>query len=96
MRLHKSTFLCIAAVVLTLILAAAAWFLLPDSVGMQLGVSGQVQNFMPKPLALLLPVGLCAVGTGLSFTEERRTAGLILALISPVLVVITIFMNHSF
>ena len=85
MRLHKSTFVCIAAVVLSLILAAVAWFLLPDSVGMQLGVSGQVQNFMPKPLALLLPVGLCAVGTGL-----------ILALISPVLVVITIFMNHSF
>lgn len=40
MRLHKSTFVCIAVVVLSLILAAVAWFLLPDSVGMQLGVSG--------------------------------------------------------
>ena len=96
MKPHRASFICIAAVVLTLILAAVAWCLLPDSVGMQLGVSGQVQNFMPKPLALLLPAGLCVVGTGLSFTEERRTAGLILSLISPVLVVITIFMNHSF
>ena len=93
MKLHKSTAVCIAATALTLVLAAVGWFLLPGSVGMQFGLSGQLQNFMPKPLALALPVALCAVGAGLSATEERRSAGLILSLVSPALVVFTLFVN---
>ena len=94
MKLQKTTAVCLAAVAATVILAAVGWFLLPERVGMQLGLSGQLQNYMPKPLALLVPVGLSAVGAGLSAAETRRTAGLVLSLVAPALLAVMFVMNH--
>ena len=93
MKLNKVTLLCIAAVTVTLILAVVSWFILPEQVGMQIGAAGQLQNFMPKPLALAMPVALSVLGLWLSMADRRRTAGLILSAVSPALLVFTVIVN---
>ena len=82
------------ATALALILGIAGYFLLPDSLAMQIGVSGRLQNYMPKVPALLLPVALGAVGTVLTRSGEKKTAGLILAVLSPALEAIIFVMNR--
>lgn len=91
--MEKLTWVALAATAMALILGIGGCFLLPDSLAMQIGASGQLQNYMPKVPALLLPVALGAVGTVLTRSREKRTAGLILAVLSPVLSVITFVMN---
>lgn len=93
MKLAKTTWIALVATALSLILGIAGYFLLPDSLAMQIGASGQLQNYMPKVPALLLPVAVGAVGTVLTRSGEKKAAGLILAVISPVLAAITFVMN---
>ena len=91
---NRTTWGCLAALAVTLALCAASWFLLPDQVALQIGLDGGLQNYVPKPVALLLPLGLGALGTGLSVGEARRRTGLILALLAPVLLIVTLIMNR--
>ena len=94
MKLEKTTWIALAATALALILGIAGYFLLPDSLAMQIGVSGRLQNYMPKVPALLLPVAAGAVGTVLTRSGEKKTAGLILAVLSPALEAIIFVMNR--
>ena len=94
MKPAKTTWIAMTATALALILGIAGYFLLPDSLAMQIGVSGRLQNYMPKVPALLLPVALGAVGTVLTRSGEKKTAGLILAVLSPALEAIIFVMNR--
>ncbi len=48
--------------ILIAILGIVSFWLLPDKVGMQISASGQLQNYMPKALAVVLPIGVYALG----------------------------------
>ena len=91
---NRTTWGCLAALAVTLALCAAGWFLLPDQVALQIGLDGALGNYVPKPVALLLPLGLGALGTGLSTGESRRRTGLILAVLAPVLPIVTLILNR--
>lgn len=47
--------------ILIVILGIISFWLLPDKVGMQISTSGQLQNYIPKVLAVILPFGVYAL-----------------------------------
>lgn len=74
-------------------LAAAGWCLLPEEVVIQIGMDGQASNVVARPLAVLLPVGLGAVGAGLACGQERRTTGFVVLAVAALVSVITLVWN---
>ena len=40
------------------ILGIISFIILPNKVGMQISVSGKLQNYMPKIIAVIIPIGL--------------------------------------
>ena len=55
----------------------AGWFLLPDTLVMQVGMSGQPSKSMPKVLGLLIPMAAGMIGAAYASSEreERRPRG---------------------
>lgn len=81
-KLSRATLVGIALTALVLIVAVVGFFLLPDTLIAQIGFSGQVQSYMPKPLLLALPVGISILGVGISFQEEKRFSGILMPIIA--------------
>ena len=81
-----------AAAAAGLIAAGAA--LLPDPVAMQITLSGQLSNYMPKLAALAIPAGVTALGCVRHVLSPGRRDGLVLAVAGPVLVAVTLLMNR--
>ena len=52
----------IGCAVLGLVLAAISMMVLPDTVGVQIGLDGNISNTMPKFLAVLIPFIISVVG----------------------------------
>ncbi len=69
--------------------AIAGWFVLPDSLVMQIG------NIMPKLPGLLIPVALGVLGAGVasSTAEEKHLAGYITLAAAVIVTAITFFWN---
>lgn len=85
-------FIGILLIAASVALAVAGGFLLPAEVGMQIGTSGALQNFMPKWLAVALP---CAVGTGCAaaYVFIDRKALPAVAAVMIVIQILTIVLN---
>ncbi len=75
--------------------AIAGWFVLPDSLVMQIGADGQPSNIMPKLPGLLIPVALGVLGAGVasSTAEEKHLAGYITLAAAVIVTAITFFWN---
>ncbi len=69
---EKSRILDIVIVAVGIILAVIEYFVLPDRVAMQVGASGNLQNFAPKRLAVLAPFVLIFPGAGIHFTTGDK------------------------
>ena len=74
-------------------LAIAAFLILPDSVAMQLSTSGTLQNTMPKAIAVALPLLITAIGLVCAARAEEKAKCFLIAVIGPVLQIITMVMN---
>ena len=66
------------------------WFLLPDTLVMQVSMSGQPSKSMPKVLGLLIPMAAGMIGAAYASREreERRPRGLIILAIAVAILVI--------
>ena len=70
------------------------WFLLPDTLVMQVSMSGQPSKSMPKVLGLLIPMAAGMIGAAYaSSEEERRPWGFIVLALAVVVLVITFAFN---
>lgn len=90
--MKKRDVLCIAMGVIAVVLAVVGWMILPDQVAMQIGMDGGLQNYMPKPMAMLLMLVLQAVMIGL-YRSGGRAAHLAAAVVVLVLPLFTFWMN---
>ena len=75
--------------------AVAGWFMLPEELVVQIGVDGQPSNIMAKPLGLLLPVALGAIGAGIasSTDREKKLSGFIVLAVAAIITAITFIWN---
>lgn len=89
---HKHGIFSLAALALSAVLAVVGLFLLPDRVAIQVGVGG-LGNFVPKLAAVLLPLALGGLGAGMAWRGGRKETGVVLAVLSPTLQVVTLFIN---
>ena len=55
-----------------LVLAITEYAVLPERVAMQVGAAGNLQNFAPKWLAILLPFIMILPGLGLHFASGDK------------------------
>ena len=44
------------------ILGIISFIILPNKVGMQISISGELQNYMPKIIAVIIPIGVYGFG----------------------------------
>lgn len=87
--------LSIGCGVLGLILAIVSMIVLPDTVGVQIGLDGNISNTMPKFLAVLVPFGLTLAGAFMSYKNEENTSkGLIISVVGIIVMVMTIIVNR--
>lgn len=73
----------------------AGWFLPPDTLVMQVSMSGQPSKSMPKVLGPLIPMaaGILGAGYASSEKEDRRLWGLIILALAVVILVVTFVFN---
>lgn len=92
-KLEKSIKLGIGIVIF--ILGITSFIILPNKVGMQISVSGELQNYMPKVIAIIIPFGIYGLGflpnrNGESAEIKRH---IILALVALVIQIFTLVSN---
>lgn len=90
--MKKRDVLCVVMGIAALAMAIAGWVLLPGQAAMQIGLDGGPQNYMPKPLAVLLMLALQAVMIAL-YRSSGRAAHLAAAAVVLVLPLFTFWMN---
>ena len=75
--------------------AVAGWFLLPDTMVVQIGVDGLPSKVWPKLLALPIPVAVGALGAWFASdkAKEKRLSGLIVIVVAAVITVFNFVMN---
>lgn len=86
----------IVCIAVAIVLAVVSWFVLPDMVVTQFGMDGQPSNYMPKALAILIPLAVAAIGGafGLTSDEKRAKKGIILSAIGVVVLIVSMIFNR--
>ena len=94
--MNKKTQHWIGAVLLlaTGVLMIVGIFLLPAQVGMQISSSGELNNFLPKWLAILLPA-LIGGGCGIIYVYKKISSCAMISAIMIVVQIVTIVANVS-
>lgn len=79
------------------ILAAVSWFILPETVAVQIGLDGKVSNTMPKLLTITVPTVISVVGgiMSLKTNDSRKNKGIALLCIGIIIMLVTIFVNFN-
>ena len=77
------------------ILGIISFIILPNKVGMQISVSGELQNYMPKIIAIIIPIVIYGIGflpnrNGESSEIKRH---IILSLLAVVIQIFTLVSN---
>lgn len=89
----KTQYLISAGLLLaTIALVIVEIILLPSQVGMQISSSGELNNYFPKWLAILLPA-LIGGGCGAVFAFKKINACAIISAIMIVVQIVTIIVN---
>lgn len=90
--LKNKKLITIAITIVAIILFIISYFLLPDTIAMQLQANGNLGNYMPKYLALLIPLAITLIGN-FSFYKNAQSKYLVIALVGLLMFVLTLFMN---
>ena len=87
--------LCIAIIIISVIIAAIGFVVLPDVVVVQLRMDGHTTNSMPKAIAVLIPWALTAGGAlwQLFMKGEEKSKALSVSVIGFVVSIVTIITN---
>ncbi|MGM9642130.1 MAG: DUF1648 domain-containing protein [Eubacteriales bacterium] len=91
----KKNLIAIILIVAALGLGVFSWFVLPDVVVVQIGNNGEATNTMPKLFAVLIPIGMTAVGSAMNISGkgDMNKKGLIVSAIGIAVAVLTLLLN---
>ena len=84
--------ICISLISAAVLLFIISVLLLPDVVAMQIQFNGQLGNYMPKYIALVIPLIIELIGT-LAYYKENNNKYLVIAVVGIIMAVITLVMN---
>ena len=84
--------ICISLIIAAVLLFIISFLLLPDVVAMQIQFNGQLGNYMPKYIALVIPLIIELIGT-LAYYKENNNKYLVIAVVGIIMAVITLVMN---
>lgn len=84
--------ICISLISAAVLLFIISFLLLPDVVAMQIQFNGQLDNYMPKYIALVIPLIIELIGT-LAYYKENNNKYLVIAVVGIIMAVITLVMN---
>lgn len=94
--MKKKKALFIVGIAISVILGVISWFVLPDTVAVQVGLDGNVSNTIPKAAAILVPIAISVIGgiIGITSEETRSKKGALLLCAGIVIALITFFFNR--
>ena len=97
MKLLKEKIIGISLILVAVILAVAGYFVLPDTLAVQIGLDGVPSNFLPKIPALLIPLLVTVVFSCLYMKSkgEGKTKNLLLSLLGIGIDIIMFVMNYA-
>ena len=95
MNIRKETIIGILIIVAAAALGIAGFLLLPATLTVQVNLSGEATNTMPKALGLLIPFALSAVFSVLYMKggAETRIRNLVVAIVGLAVMVVTFIFN---
>lgn len=85
--------ICISLISAAVLLFIISFILLPDVVAMQIQFNGQLGNYMPKYIALVIPLIIDLIGTLAYYKENNNNKYLVIAVVGIIMAVITLVMN---
>ena len=97
MKLLKEKIIGISLILVAVIIAVAGYFVLPDTLAVQIDMNGAPSNFLPKIPALLIPLLVTVVFSCLYMKskEEGKTKNLLLSLLGIGIDIIMFVMNYA-
>ena len=95
MKLSKEKKIGMVFIVISIILSVLGYIMLPETVVVQIGLDGKTGNTLPKLAAILLPLGVTLISTGLYMFSgtSNRTKNLVFAGIGILMAVFGIIVN---
>lgn len=87
----------IAGMVIVIMLSIISWFVLPETVSVQVGLDGEISNTMPKLFAILIPAVMSVIGgiIGIKSNDSNRKKGTALLCIGIAIMLFTLFFNFN-
>lgn len=97
MKLLKEKIIGISLILVAMIIAVAGYFVLPDTLAVQIDMNGAPSNFLPKIPALLIPLLVTVVFSCLYMKSrgEGKTKNLLLSLLGIGIDIIMFVMNYA-
>ena len=97
MKLLKEKIIGISLILVAVIIAVAGYFVLPDTLAVQIDMNGAPTNFLPKIPALLIPLLVTVVFSCLYMKSkgEGKTKNLLLSLLGIGIDIIMFVMNYA-
>lgn len=95
MKGSKEQKIGIGIILVSIVMAAAEYFVLPDTLVVQVGMDGTPSNTLPKLAALLIPLAVSVIFSVLYMNgkERDRTKNLLVALLGIVIYAVMFVMN---
>lgn len=93
--MKKKILLPIIGICIALAFGAVSWFILPETVAVQIKADGTVSSTMPKLPAVLIPGAMSVIGglIGILSEEESRKKGIALMFIGVFIQIISLVLN---
>ncbi len=85
----------IGLIAVAVVLSVVSWFLLPDTVVVQIGVDGQASNTMPKVFAVIVPLVISVIGSAMNLNDDTRQnyRGYVLSIVGIAVMVFSLIVN---
>ena len=85
----------IGLIAVAVVLSVVSWFLLPDTVVVQIGVDGQASNTMPKVFAVIVPLVISVIGSAMNLNDDTRQnyRGYVLSIVAIAVMVFSLIVN---
>lgn len=93
--MNKRKLIAIGISVIAIVMAIVGYIILPDTIGIQIGMDGSVSNTAPKLAGIALPFLLC-IGGSLAYLfegETKRKKNLLIAVVGLVVFALTFIVN---
>lgn len=100
MQSKKARLIHIIAIVIVVVISIISFVILPDRIGIQIGINGEFTNTAPKWIGLSIPIAVSIMGylrgsTKNEFISQKEMSSFFIQVVAIVVAIATLVINYK-